>query len=71
MGLGVFGLGFGLEAGLRDLGVEAGCNPMYPRLQPYVSQAATLCMPGLRDLGVEAARGGADDEDRGEDAWLG
>ena len=20
-----------------------GCNPMYPRLQPYVSQAATLC----------------------------
>ena len=20
-----------------------GCNPMYPRLQPYVSQAATQC----------------------------
>ena len=45
-----------------------GCNPMYPRPQPCASQAATLRIPGLRDLGVEAARGGADDEDRGEDA---
>ena len=41
---------------------------MFPRLQPYVSQAAALCIPGLRDLGVETARGSADDEDREEDA---
>ena len=27
-----------------------GCNPMSPRLQPYVSQAATLCIPGCNPM---------------------
>ena len=25
-------------------------NPMYPRLQPYVSQAATLCIAGCNPM---------------------
>ena len=27
-----------------------GCNPMYPWLQPYVSQAATPCIPGCNPM---------------------
>ena len=57
-----------VSTGLRVHAEVPGCNPMYPRLQPYVSQAAALCIPGLRDLGIETARGSADDEDREEDA---
>ena len=36
----------------RGYGAEEvpGCNPMYPRLQPYVSQAATLCIPGCNPM---------------------
>ena len=34
-----------VSTGLRVHAEVPGCNPMYPRLQPYVSQAATLCTP--------------------------
>jgi hypothetical protein len=34
---------------------DPGCNPMYPRLQPYVSQAATLCIPGVGGAAREHA----------------
>jgi hypothetical protein len=42
-----------VSTGLRVLAhVPAlpGCSPMYPRLQPYVSQAATLCSPGCNPM---------------------
>ena len=39
--------------------IHPGCNPMHPRLQPYASQAATLCISGELDDSrlVDAAAG--------------
>ena len=41
--------GGGGDAGRGEGGGE-GCNPMYPKLQPYASQAATLCTPGCNPM---------------------